>query len=461
MKKINAILICAVIFCLSGYYFSLNAEEKEIVPMSIIPTTGSLKVARELSARWLRSQTRWDNLEPKPSQYNWLPMDKLRRLASENNLGITLIIYTGQGWASYCDPSISTLNKKTHCPPKDLSNVWDERYGYSKTYYNFVYNLAKHLKGYINHFIIHNEVNSLRFWHAAVGQYLRLRKTAYKAIHDANPEAIVIDNGLASPVWGIAIVDDLLRQGKDNEAVDFGNSFFARQVSSPFKTGEDILKHAEQKRGREKQRAMEFAREIFKEPAFDWFSFHFYDNVESLPQVISWIKEQMGKNGYERSMIISECGYADSRGSLDDPLVQKKAARDLVKMHLIAFSQGILQLHWLPIQEEFPEAGKLNTNLKGLFSKTGEIRPAGRAWKFLNSILLKDFRVSKIDFPGVQLFAIESKGEKVFAAWSDEPAALFASSLGKDRFKVMNIFGEVIEDSVASVKLDKEPKYLE
>jgi hypothetical protein len=168
----------------------------------------------------------------------------------------------------------------------------------------------------------------------------------------------------------------------------------------------------------------------------------------------------MKKNGYKRPIIISECGYADPQGSLDDSLVQEKAARDLVKMHLIAFSQGILQLHWLPIQEYFPQAGDFNASLKGLFSQNGEIRPAGRAWKFLNSILLNDSRVSKIDFPGVQLFAIESKGGKIFSAWSDEPAVLFASFLGKNSFKVMNIFGEVIEDSATSVKLDKEPKYL-
>lgn len=460
MRKIKIILIWAIIFSLSACCFSLRAEEKEPAPMSIVPTNRSLEGVKELGAHWIRLQIRWGTLEPALNQYNWKPVDKLIRQVKENNIGIALIIYTGQGWATYCDPKIATLNKKTHCPPKDLTNLWDEQYGYSKTYYNFLYNLAKRLKGYVNYFIIHNEVNTLRFWHATPGAYLRLRKTAYKAIHDANPEAIVIDNGLASGVWGIAIVNDLLRQGRDREAVDFGNSFFARQIDSPFKTAEEILSQAAEKRKKEKQRAIDFAEEIFKEPAFDWFSFHFYDNVEALPQVISWIKEQMKKNGYERPIIISECGYADSRGSLDDPLVQGKAARDLVKMHLIAFSQGVLQLHWLPIQEYFPQAGKFNASLKGLFSQNGEIRPAGRAWKFLNSILLKDFRVSKIDFPRVQLFAIESAAGKIFVAWSDEPVVLSASALGKDTFKVMNIFGEVIGDSATSIKLDKEPKYL-
>lgn len=463
MKKISAILMCVIIFCVSGYCSSLNAEAKEPAPMSIIPTKkGSLKGAKELEASWMRSQMRWEALEPALNQYNWKPVDKLIRQVRENDIGIALIIYTGQGWATYCDPKIATLNTKTHCPPKDLSEVWDERYGYSQNYYNFIYNLAKRLKGYVNHFIIHNEVNSLRFWHGTAEQYLRLRKTAYKAAHDANPQAIVIDNGLASLVWGIAVADDLLKQSKEAEAVRFGNSFFSRgEDFSPFKTGEEIIRKAESKRKKEKERAIEFVREIFKEPAFDWFSFHFYDNVESLPQVISWIKEQMRKNGYERPIIISECGYADPSGSLDDPDIQRKAAQDLVKMHLIAFSQGILQLNWLPIQEYFLEAGKFNASLKGLFSQGGEIRPAGRAWKFLSSIFDQPYKVIKNEQAGgAHIFIIEKENQKIFVAWADKPTIVVASYLGKENFQVRNLFGEIIQDSASTVELDSEPKYL-
>jgi len=465
MLKIEIIVIFCLFFILSNLSrlaLSKDLEKPLFSAMSIAWQKAPKQEIKELGLRWVRLQIRWETLEPARGQYNWAKLDTMCREAVKNNLGITLVIYTGQGWATYCDASLSPLNKKTHCPPKDLSSRWNEEYGYSKSYYDFVYSLVSHMKGVVNYFIIHNEVNSLRFWHGTPEQYLKLRRTAYKAAHDANPDAIVIDNGLASLVWGLAVTDDLLRQGRDKEALDFGNSFFARTRDFyPFRSAEEISKRAEEKRLKEKERAIEFARKIFKEPDFDWFSFHYYENVEALPEAISWIKEQMRKNGYEKPVIISECGYADSAGDLDDPNVQKKAAQDLVKMHLVAFSEGILQLHWLPIQEQFSKESLAATTLKGLFSKNGIIRPAGRAYKALNSFLGDgNFKVEKIDIGGIDVFAINKNSGTIYVAWSARPATLNAASLKKDSFQVYNLFGELLDSSAGSIALDVEPKYI-
>lgn len=153
-------------------------------------------------------------------------------------------------------------------------------------------------------------------------------------------------------------------------------------------------------------------------------------------------------------------GYSDPKGDLNNPSEQQKAAEDLVKMHLIAFAEGLKQLHWLPIQEQFSEEGN-NAKLKGLFAKNGQIRPAGRAWKFLNSIFDQAYKVIKSDrADGTHIFIIEKGSQKIFVAWSDKPATLASTYLGKDNFQVRNLFGEIIQDSAATIKLDSEPKYL-
>ncbi len=463
MKKALSTYLFLFLFLILFYNcsFSNPADQADYSAMSIAWIKAPIREAKELGLCWVTLQIRWETLEPKRGKFDWQPIDKLCLAPLQNGLGITLVIYTGQGWATYCDPSVAKLNKKTHCPPRDLTDQWNDSYGYSKTYYNFVYNLVSHLKGKVNYFIIHNEVNSLRFWHGTPEQYLQLRKTAYKAVHDANSGAIVIDNGLASLVWGLAVTDDLLNQGKETEAVEFANKFFSRGENfTPFANGQEIMRRAENPRKENWKRTIKFAHEIFKEPYFDWFSFHVYENIEALPTIIAWIKKQMDKNGYEKPIIISECGYFDQKFDLNNSAAQQKAAEDLVKMHLIAFSQGIRQLHWLPMQEQFQEKKLFTSALKGLFSQNGQIRPAGKAWKYLNSLIKGDYKVKKIEMEETEIYSISSAGNTIYAAWSAKPYTLTALSLGKNNLQIYDIFGNLTRNSASEIELNNRPVYI-
>lgn len=427
--------------------------------MSIVYTKNPASQIQDLNAHWARLQVRWDQLEPKQGEYKWEELDNYVKEASKAKIGLSLIIYTGQGkWSTICDPKIAPLNKKTHCPPSDLSSTWNDQYGYSQSYYTFINDLAKRYKGKIDEYIIHNEVNTLRFWHGTPEQYLELRKTGYKAIHDADSKAIVIDNSLASPVWGAAITKELLDEGKDQEAVDFYNRYFYRaQGFTKVSSRQDIMNAAA--KNDEWTRAIDFANKVFTEPTFDWAGFHFYDPQPCFLEVVSFIKEQMQKNGYEKPIAMTEGGFSDNTTTFDDPAAEQKVAEDLVKMQVSGFANGLTMFAWLPVQE-----GMLNEDnsqkLKGLFSKEGQINPAGTVWAYLNNLIVKDVSIKDQSKGGINIYAITNHQENTYVVWSDSLKKISASTIGKNTFDVVDIFGKTLKEGVSSYDVSGEPVYL-
>ena len=117
------------------------------------------------------------------------------------NLGFKIMVSlrTKQDEA-FTDCGADTVREYASCPPKDkVASPGDK--SYYPAYYDMVKAVAEHFKGRIDYFVIENEVNTLTFWNGTGDEYLKLRSTAYKAVHDANPNGKVIDNGIASEAW--------------------------------------------------------------------------------------------------------------------------------------------------------------------------------------------------------------------------------------------------------------------
>lgn len=441
----------------SGQVTGEGSKNYQISVVNI--TKGSVPKVVDLNSHWLRTQIRWDAVEPKRGQFNWSELDNAALQAEKYNIGLTLIIYTGQGWGTKCDPAIAPLNSKTHCPPVDLTSTWSSDYGYSQNYYHFVNELAARYKGKIDQFIIHNEVNTLRFWHGTPEQYLELRKTAYKAIHDVNPNAIVIDNSLASPVWGAAIISDLLDQGKDQEAVDFFNRFFYRGENfTKVNSRADILQAASKRE--EWSRAVEFAHTVFIEPTFDWAGFHYYEPEDTFLDVVAYVNAQMKKNGYQKPIAMTEGGYSDNTSSLIDKKTQEQVAIDLVKMNLEAFGEGLKMFVWLPIEEVRLSGDTFNEKLKGLFNTSGKILPAGNSWKYLNSQIGPDTKISNESRNDFFVYRLETDGQNILVMWSKNEKTIKASDYGKSSFKVVDIFGNTKEENTTEIAVNSTPVYL-
>lgn len=438
----------------------IKGEPSADYQMAVVYSYSPVSQIQELNAHSVRTQIAWDSIEKTQGKYDWHGLDSTVEQAQKAKISLSLIIYTGRGWGTKCDPKIAPLNNKTHCPPSDLTDSWNDQYGYSKNYYSFVNTVAKRYQGRIDEYIIHNEVNTLRFWHGTADQYLKLRKTAYKAVHDADSQAIVIDNSMASAVWGAVIVKDLLDQDKEQEAVDFYNNFFSRgEKFTKVSNKEEIIQAAS--RRQEWDRAIEFGHAIFKEPTFDWIGFHYYEPEDTFLSVIDWIQSEMQKNGYQKPIAMTEGGYADARSGINESQNEQEVSEDLVKMQIEGFANGLRMFAWLPIQEGILQ-GDFNAKLKGLFDQSGKILPAGKAWSYLNSLIVKGAKITDLSKNNLNLYLIENRGRKIYVVWSQNSSTTIEpQDINQGSFNMIDIFGQTKAENLKSTQINSTPVYLE
>jgi len=188
----------------------------------------SLDEAAAMGARYVRLALKWQWIEPEDDRFAW-DGGSSRRIGAVEARGMQVlpVIKIGRGWASGFNPPQSG---DLSVPPLDLSESWDEQYGYSESYYDFVYHLVDHWRGHFPVIVIENEANANNFWAGTADEYLRILATAYKAVHDADPEALVADSGTASGAWGVCIARDRLDSGQwsDEEAQAFLQSYYRR-----------------------------------------------------------------------------------------------------------------------------------------------------------------------------------------------------------------------------------------
>jgi len=104
--------------------------------------------------------------------------------------------------------------RKSSSPPKDLTDSFNEKYGYNCTYYNFVHGVAERYKGEFPIVIIENEITARDFWSRTMEEYLKLLITAKKVLINVDSQIKVADSGLASLCWGILMIDEMVKEGK-------------------------------------------------------------------------------------------------------------------------------------------------------------------------------------------------------------------------------------------------------
>ena len=322
-------------------------------------------LVKALGAEATRYPVKWADVQPQQTVWRWDALDKgLSELESQ---GISVVpnIKTGNlAWATDCSSQVK--DEKASCPPKDMN-----------AYYTFVYELAKHYNDSIQYFIIENEASSQNFFAGDADDYLAMRKTAFKAIHDANPNAYAIDNGFASQTWGIVITRELYDSGQKQEAFDFYAGYNANRKGKKFSTIEQLGTGLYTP---EAEWVYQFHKKSFQDGAsFDIASIHYYEPSEYLDDVLNWTKDEMRKNGYKKPIWLTELGIKDEFG---DRISEQEAANELDKEFTIAIDSGVEGLIWFRTIESCApdEASKHD---EALYDASGAILPAGEAYKEL------------------------------------------------------------------------------
>lgn len=168
---------------------------------------------RDLNINFTKVCFTWQQLESRKGEYKWAIFDNLLKQIQH---GDEVLI------------SVRT------------SSLWDARPIESKAYYNFIYNLVKRARGRI------------KFWQNEDGakeDYVGVLKIFYKAVKDAQPDAIV--------VAGEAFFDDIFKAGRDY---------------------------------------------------FDVFDIKLYGDIYNIPYRVDRVKEKMRHYGFQKPVISSEYG---------------------------------------------------------------------------------------------------------------------------------------------------------
>ncbi|MFA6393783.1 MAG: glycosyl hydrolase 53 family protein [Patescibacteria group bacterium] len=191
---------------------------------------------------------------------------------------------------------------KASALPVDLTTNSDAQYAYSKNYYNFVKAAIKYFKDKGINFeivVIENEMNSPNFWCGTPDQYIRLYKTAVKAVRDVDPNIKVADGGLQ----GFAL--DALSQDKNGQGIAFTN-------------GEAMIN------------ANMFA-------IGDLANFHHYQSSENITRIISYLKDKnKDTNGKEKPIFTNEIGSREG----------SESGQEMVKKFAYLLMQDVRPIVW-------------------------------------------------------------------------------------------------------------------
>ena len=133
----------------------------------------------------LRFDVPWQQIEPRPGQYQWATLDSVVAVSQVNRTAILITLRSLSTWGTRLpmqanDPSYHGASSPTEMPR------WEA----------FVSAMALRYKGRNVAYEIENEPNSA-FWGGTMDEYLVLLKATYAAITTSDPQARVVSGALA------------------------------------------------------------------------------------------------------------------------------------------------------------------------------------------------------------------------------------------------------------------------
>jgi hypothetical protein len=383
----------------------------------------------------------WNAIEPQKNVFNWAQADKWIEKARACGLTIGVHVLSKSRWAT--QPSPSTDGQRLpSMPPVDMDD-----------YYNFMFNLATHYKGEISRYSIENEAASPSNWGSTPEAYAELLATAYRAVHDADPEAIVEPDGVSSTGMGFLVAYDMLQRGQDQQAIDFLSSNYAnfapgRQSGNPIRASS--VAELQDLKDLFGYRLLDWmSMLVANQEYYDAFQIHFYGPPHQLPTVMDWVDQQLRARGPGKPIEIWELGYG--WGGNQAALDLTAQARAVPKLLATAVGEGSPFVVFWRFTDEIEKAG---TGVTGLVTADGP-RLAATAFQVTAQKLAGATRVERLDLgAGTTGYRFERSTGDVYVVWRDKTGQV-ALSLEAKALTITDINGGTI--AAASQTLDAGP----
>lgn len=310
----------------------------------------------------------WCEVEPSPGTQDWTEVDDV--VESTKRLGYTpmLKIRVGSCWVNgTTDTEVrGTENKKTASKmPLDLAQ-----------YAAFVDAVVRrYVPMGVTSYAIENEVNASNFWDGTPDEYSKLLTRGAQAVHAADPAARVLDGGISSIGYGVAICAQLVAAGKPQEALAFYRSYYERRFARDqfiFKPVSNIAELQAVLDSRPAKRAVSFLAATFNTAgAVDAYQLHYYEQPRDLDAVLGHISAGVAKTHPGIPIEAWEVGLAWP-GDTYDPNV---AASETAQQFGIGFASGMRLMLYLPAAYR-PGGLREEEIWRGLWEPDGSPRPA-------------------------------------------------------------------------------------
>ncbi|NIM94632.1 MAG: hypothetical protein GTO18_13105 [Anaerolineales bacterium] len=361
----------------------------------------AIKAVNDVGAGYMRVNLDWAVSEPSPGELSFDTRNdrKIERIEG-SGLRIFPTVYVGIGWMSE-ESAASTDTRSRSYPPDDLSSSWDDVYGYSQGYYEFLYQFFTHYRGHFDYVAIENEANSSLFWGGTADEYVRLLRTAYKAIKDADPDVFIVDSGFVSSVWGICIFDDYLKMGlkSKDEIVDMAVSYYSSPTAThQIQSENELDEYLSNPRVQEQcRRVNHILGEILD--SVDGINFHFYEDYRVMHFITDWLELKKSSVGSSPAIVTNELGQ---RGPDLSYAKSDEHAIEVFKKLITGLSLQLDVIVWFSIDtigKQTPSPDKV-----GLFGAEGVLRPVARTFELVLRTIDSEYYVKEIVSAGPTLF---------------------------------------------------------
>lgn len=359
----------------------LDGGERRSALTEGIPGVGKLDV------RVVRQAVSWGCLEPAPGATQVADCRQIQQVEDLLRAGYQVQINLrtnrlGEGstefWATGAPGQ--KVSGDVSFAPRDMSERWSDQHGHSRTYYDLVRKVLDHFCGRgeckVNEIVVENEANSSHFWRGRdgtpegdVADYLRLVKTAKKAVRDSGHAVQVFDSGLQGFTVLWVMIADAIKRGDGAAAEAIHRDGFGERVSAAHlrKTIDKKLQNPSVLKS-----SLLLKSDLYQ--VTDGLNFHHYNTPESVPGMVDFLRRHapggkriISNEAGLRSEVLRKAGY----DSLPDAMFQKV---------LLMLASGVDTVIWFS-----PEASE---NAGMLVSNEGKLQvPTAKAFHFLASLL--------------------------------------------------------------------------
>lgn len=351
----------------------------------------------------------WCDVEPRQGRVDWTRSDQVVRSARQLGYSMYLKLRVGSCWATggQAGARRGGKGKTASAMPADPAayQAWMRAA------------VRRYAPMGVREYAIENEVNGQGFWAASPADYQRLAMLASAAIHRADPRALVVDAGISSTAYGVAIADKLLRRGRDAEAVAAYQRYYQRRFDRRGRDFPEVGDPAELRialGGQQARRNLAFmavANQLAERKVVDVRQLHFYESWDNLPAVLAYLggalpagfpvqawevgmfwpkgsaadatpnAAEATPNAAEATPTAGEAptGQATPAAGQGAPTGEQARADELAKAVSLLLAGGVRPVIWLPLA--FDPAGRHADEPRyGLLDPGGAVRPAGAAF---------------------------------------------------------------------------------